>query len=474
MSLPRFAPAFALFVPSQRIPNRRHRNGRRTITQGGLTLAAVLGLAVLSAPRPAAAAALVKYDSKYYTLYTDVDEQTAHEALVRMTAMAEAYHARTKSFAGQLRRKFPFYLYQTEADYNDAGGMKGSAGVFVGDSDGSGKLMAFVGRRITPYTWHTVQHEGFHQFAHAVIGGDIPTWLNEGLAEYFGEGLYTGDSILTGIVPPWRLQRLQGEIRDGRLKPVAKLMAVGGAQWNAELNIQNYDQAWSMVHFLVHADDGRYAPAFGQCIREISAGKPFDVAWRDAIGSADGFEEKWKAYWLAQPRSPTHRLYVQATVATLTSFLARAVAQHQAFADVRSFAAAADTDAGLKVSPADWLPHSLLVDALRAGHLDRADDGGGGPPGPRWELAAGPNRQPTLTAVDADGTRLTGWFTLAGPRVAAVNVDVDDLAKVVADATAARDAGDKAKARTMVTAALNQHSRSPAAAAAVAFLKTCR
>ena len=31
-------------------------------------------------------------------------------------------------------------------------------------------------------TWHVVQHEGFHQFVFAVIRGEIPTWVNEGLA----------------------------------------------------------------------------------------------------------------------------------------------------------------------------------------------------------------------------------------------------------------------------------------------------
>ena len=62
--------------------------------------------------------------------------------------------------------------------------------------------MAFAGEHITAYTWHTVQHEGFHQFAHAVIGGDIPTWLNEGLAEYFGEALFTGGRVRPRRGPP--------------------------------------------------------------------------------------------------------------------------------------------------------------------------------------------------------------------------------------------------------------------------------
>jgi hypothetical protein len=428
----------------------------------------------------ARAADLTRYDSKYYIVYTDVDPETAREAVLRMTHMADEYHDRTRSFAGTLRAKFPFYLYRSPDDYYAAGGSRGSAGVFIGSSDGSGKLMAIAGQRITPYTWHTVQHEGFHQFAHAVIGGHIPTWLNEGLAEYFGEGLFTGDGFVTGVVPPWRLSRLKAEISGGRLMPIRGIMAVTPQEWSAQLTIENYDQVWSMVHFLVHADGGKYADPFAACIRQVSAGKPFDVAWASTIGSTDGFDQRWKDYWLGQPASPTHDLYERATVATLTSFLARATAQRQSFADFAAFTAAAD-EGTVKVAPDDWLPRSMLTAAVKAARADGGDgpapdDGGdAAPAAPRWALAAGVDRQPTVTLADADGTRLTGWFTLGGGgRVSAVNVEVDDTAKVLAAAAVLRDAGKKEQARTMVQAAIQRHPRTPLLKDAAAFLRSCR
>ena len=445
------------------------------------TVALILAALWLLGPtaRVAPAGTLTRYESKYYTIYTDLEPDVEREAATRMTRMAEEYHDRTRGFAGQIRRKFPFYLYRNESDYLAAGGLPGSAGVFVGTSDGGGKLMAVAGQRINAYTWHTVQHEGFHQFAHAVIGGDIPTWLNEGLADYFGEGLYTGDGFVIGIVPPWRLQRLQREIDGGALRSVREIMAVTPQQWRAEMNLRNYDQAWSMVHFLVHGDGGRYVPAFSQCIRAISAGKPFDVAWRSTIGQTDGFEERWRAYWLAQPRSPTHDLYQRATVATLTSFLARATAEHQPFANLSAFAKAAADDA-LKASPEEWLPPSLLAGAVRDAGFDDgsaapAEDAPADAPKPDvWELKPGPTHQPNLTLTTSDGTRMTGSFTLSGSHVSAVNVDVDDTAKVLADAAALRDGGQRSQARTMVQAALQAHPRSPSASEARAFLRTVR
>ena len=69
---------------------------------------------------------------------------------------------------------------------------------------------------------------------------------------------------------------------------------------------------------------------------------------------------------------------------------------------------------------------------------------------------------------------MTGWFTLGGTRVSAVNVDVDDTAKVLADAAALRDAGKREQARLMVQAALRSHPKSPSSADARAFLKAVR
>jgi hypothetical protein len=411
---------------------------------------------------PTVAGDLQRYESKYYTIYTDLDPASAREAELRMTRMAEEYHSRTAGFAGEITSKFPFYLYTSADDYHSAGGPAGTAGVFVPDGTG-GRLMAVAGRRPNAVTWHNVQHEGFHQFAHAVIGGRLPTWLDEGLAEYFGESIFTGDGFVTGIVPPWRLARLKHEINSKSLKSAAAIMALSADQWRDDMTIANYDQAWSMVYFLVHADHGRYRDALGKCIRDSASGRPFARAWAEHIGDDAGFEQKWSDYWTAQPASPTSVLYDQAACAGLTSFLARAVAQKQTFADFAAFRSEAETGK-LKTVDADWLPPSLLRDMLRLAG-DRA----------AWTLnPGGPGSLPQLEMDRADGVRLTGTFTLSNLKVATVSVDVDDLRKVLTDARAAADAGRDDDAREAVTKALLGHPHSPAAGDAQRFLLSLR
>jgi Protein of unknown function (DUF1570) len=381
--------------------------GRRTIPAmpaGRLLL--VVFLCIWTAP---VHAQLKKYDTPYYIIYTDIDADSEKEADVRMTRMADEYHQRTKDFSGQITQKFPFYLYRSSADYYAAGGLPGTTGVF-GGSETNPQLMAIAGQKTTLSTWHTVQHEGFHQFAHAVIGGMMPPWMDEGLAEYFGESLFTGDGFVTGLVPPWRLARLQHSLVTGKLKSIQQIMLITPDEWRTEMNIANYDQAWSMVHFLVHGENGKYQPAFAACIREISHGKTFEQAWLDNFGSVDGFEQKWKAYWLAQSASPTSDLYVRAVLETLTSFLARATAEDQIFTSFDDFSAAAH-DGKLKMSAEDWLPPSLLKESIGVADQYSA-----------WELHPDSDNQPTLSVMTKEGTKMKGIFVLNGGRVKGVYV----------------------------------------------------
>lgn len=51
------------------------------------------------------------YKTRYYVIHSDLDLDTVREAAVRLTAMAEEYHQRTKGFSGTIRKRFPFYLF---------------------------------------------------------------------------------------------------------------------------------------------------------------------------------------------------------------------------------------------------------------------------------------------------------------------------------------------------------------------------
>ena len=350
---------------------------------------------------------LKTYETRYYVLHTDLDREAVDDAESRLTAMAEMYYARTKGFGGKITRKLPFHLYSKSSDYYAAGGMPGSAGDFDGE-----KLMAIAGERTGPVTWHIIQHEGFHQFVHAFIGGDIPIWVNEGLAEYFAQSVYTGDGFVTGVIPAQRLARLQGWIDSGRSRSIEQIMATSHAAWNAGLSVINYDQAWSMVHFLAHADGGRYQRAFNDFIGDVSRGMKWEHAWRSNFGTGTReFEQKWRDYWLSRPPDATADLYAKATVATLTSFFARALGERQVFESFERFCEAARAGR-LKQHSKDWLPPSLLEQALR-----RVPECG------EWQVRKRSGRFSIICTM-ADGTKLTGTFKVGNRRVQRGSVEV--------------------------------------------------
>src|SRR5439155_6138812 len=206
----------------------------------------VVAIVLISVSAARAEPQLQVYEGRYYVIHTDLTGDELREAELRMTKMAEEYRNRTRDFSGTIGHKFPFFLYREPDDYYAAGGMKGSAGYFDPNND---TLMAIAGEKTGSSTWYVIQHEGFHQFARAVIGGELPVWVNEGLAEYFGEAIFTGDSFVTGIIPPQRLARGKKEIQGGQFRSIKEMMLLAHADWNADLSMANYDQAWSMVHF---------------------------------------------------------------------------------------------------------------------------------------------------------------------------------------------------------------------------------
>lgn len=366
-----------------------------------LTLAALALLVaplLLRADDESAYAGLRAYPSRYYQVFTDLDPDVAREATLRLSVMAEEYHQRTRGFAGTIRSRLPFLMFRGYEEYVKAGGMPGTAGVFDGR-----RLMAYAGEKVSDETWHVIQHEGFHQFVNAVIGGDVPIWVNEGLAEYFGDGVFTGDSYITGMITEKRLKRLKKALAAGKLRPLTEMMTLSHARWNAEMTSANYDQAWSMVYFLANGDRGRYQSAFDNFMRAISRGTPYAVAWQRSFGGVEAFEERWRAYWENLPEQHSDRYVAHATIATMTSYYARAFSQGQRFDSFEAFIKAAKAGE-LKAAEEDWLPPSLLEEALA-----RVPEVG------QWELRTRGKHRLMLTTPD--GGKFIGQFTVQRGRV---------------------------------------------------------
>ncbi len=346
------------------------------------------------------------YSTRYYVVRTDLDPKIVREAAARLDSLLVEYATRTQGFSGRARTKMSFFMFAKRADYYAAGGPTGTAGLYDGN-----KLMAVVPGKPDQQFWRIVQHEGFHQFADTVISPDLPAWLSEGLAEYFGEAIWTGDGYVTGVISNKRLKRIRKMLKAGNLRPIDDMAGLTISQWNAQLQKRDYDQTWSMVHYLVHAENGKHQKDFAKFVNDIVAGRPWSFAFINRFGEFGYFKRKYTEWWLALKDNPTAKKYDIATVQTLMSFLARATAEGQSFKDFNAFAATA-RQGKLRHAKNQWLPQSLLTSALQ-----RADSAG------KWAL----RETNTVTALflrKPDGTLIKATLTKADGRIGKVNVSI--------------------------------------------------
>ncbi len=245
----------------------------------------------------------------HYWIKTDLPTDEANELARHINIMHVEYAKRLASLPPRAPVDLKVLIFEDRDDYVrtlrtrfgvDA---SGTGGIFVTHPSGSG-LAFWTGRQPRRRVHHVAQHEGFHQFAHSRFAGDLPVWVNEGLAEFFGESVIVGAKLVIGQTNPRVLNTIKAAIEIDKHIPFRRMLTMTHEQWKLAVRERTasfqYDQAWSMVHFLVYGDDGKYVSAFERYLRLLNTGMPPDAAFTRVFGDdIDAFEERWKAYALA-------------------------------------------------------------------------------------------------------------------------------------------------------------------------------
>jgi hypothetical protein len=257
--------------------------------------------------------------TRCYLVHSQLPPEQLPGVLRHLDRMALEYARRTAGLSRRADdRKLPLYLFAREEDFRKAGGPPNTSGIFDGE-----RLLACIGRNADARAWHIIQHEAFHQFLTAKLGYELPIWMHEGLAEYFGEGVYTGDDFVLGVVPPYRLKRVQEELRLNGTG-LADLIGTSHEAWNQNINQRNYDLAWSLVHFLAHAEDGAYQQSLEKFVKASAGNEAGLKMFERTVGPAETVEKQWRQFWLDYPDEQVKRTYGQVAVQTLCSYGARA------------------------------------------------------------------------------------------------------------------------------------------------------
>jgi tetratricopeptide (TPR) repeat protein len=190
--------------------------------------------------------------------------------------------------------------YLTYAELSSEGGASGTLGYFHPIYR---QLLLFEPPMKEKQTLRVMYHETFHMVIDRYLQ-DIPIWFNEGMAEYIG-----GTDIAAGLVSP-------GQIHKARLKNVMKaieyenegdkkylipfkqIMNESKARFYSEDTGLKYAQAWTMMHFFIHYNNGQYFGNLKSYLQTLMAGKTPKEAYDKAFGKVDlkQAEKEWRGY----------------------------------------------------------------------------------------------------------------------------------------------------------------------------------
>ncbi len=154
---------------------------------------------------------------------------------------------------------------------------------------------------VHPYHW--MMHEATHQLDDIAARLRVSQWLEEGLACYVSTSrivdttLHPGD-VDTNTYPVWWLDsmELSGDLaadkKSGTIIPLRAIVSGrGGPSVNLRFNLY-YLHWWSLTHFLMHYEKGRYREDLSRLIAEGGG----LAAFEKYIGPVEDIERQWYGY----------------------------------------------------------------------------------------------------------------------------------------------------------------------------------
>lgn len=256
--------------------------------------------------------------SHHYQIHTNLPRSVVEPFAVRMDKIFNDYSQRFAGFHSNSNAsgKMNLFLLATRKGYvqfmaRQGINAKNSGGMFFVNSKQHGLATWALGRSKSQ-TFSVLQHEGFHQFVYNHIGTGLPQWINEGLAQYYQDGIMINGRLQLGLANARRLKLVKSAIKNKRFVRLKKLVTISNRSWAEILNTQPqvsnimYAQSWSAVYFLIYADGGQYKQSFLKYLHLVAAGTKSKMAFKQAFGTNNfkAVQRQWIGYVKNQQPSP--------------------------------------------------------------------------------------------------------------------------------------------------------------------------
>jgi tetratricopeptide (TPR) repeat protein len=140
----------------------------------------------------------------------------------------------------------------------------------------------------------------FHEYTHLLVrntSGNVPTWFNEGLAEYYSTFSITDDQKVVMGRPIASHVYL---LRERSMLPLRTLFQVDQkSPYYNEGDKQSifYAESWALMHYLILGKDGQRMTQLGKFIELLSANVPMEQAFQQAFAmSFESMEKELRSY----------------------------------------------------------------------------------------------------------------------------------------------------------------------------------
>ena len=141
-------------------------------------------------------------------------------------------------------------------------------------------------------------HAVYHEYVHLVMRlnfPDMPLWLNEGFAEFFGFARVSDGKSDLGMPSPDLLQTL----KNGTMIPLATLLEVSydSPYYREQGKVDMfYAQSWALTHYLMIGDKQAHTAQLSEFMKLLQNDTPAQEAAKRAFGNLKNLERNLDMY----------------------------------------------------------------------------------------------------------------------------------------------------------------------------------
>jgi predicted Zn-dependent protease len=261
-------------------------------------------LALLVCPQPVSAKDnWLMVRSKNFLLVGNASEKEIRQVGARLEQFREVF---SRLFtAANVKSPVPttVVVFKSDSSYRPFKPISNVAGYFQPGPDVNYITLTTEYRGVEQNTFSIIFHEYTHLLVNAT-SGNVPTWFNEGLAEYYSTFSITDDQKVVLGKP---ISNHVFLLREKKMLPLRSLFQVDhkSPEYNerAKQSIF-YAESWALMHYLIQSKEGQRLKEMGKFLDLMNANVPMEEAFQKSFSMTFAEMEKELRNYIQHDRYP--------------------------------------------------------------------------------------------------------------------------------------------------------------------------